>query len=159
MSQQILVPLKRDDRVEEIIPYIEEIAKKGSMVVFLIPYPVNGFLWPPVDPGIRATLAARKILERYYTWEEQERLAENKVFLAREALHKRGVEVSTHLYADRLKRLVENYIRDGKVHLIMMRARSGLSVRRLLGRTTPPSRLFKRHSPSPVLVLHPSHVF
>ncbi len=158
MAQQILVPLKRDDRVEEIIPYIEEIAKKGSMVVFLIPYPVNGFLWPPVEPRIRATLAARKILERYYTWEEQERLAENKVFLAREALHKRGVEVSTHLYTDRLRRVVESYTRNGDVHLIMMRAGIGLMKRFLYGQI-PIFSLFKRPSFTPVLVFHPSHVF
>lgn len=35
MAKQILVPLKEHDRIEEIIPYIEEVARPGMRVVFL----------------------------------------------------------------------------------------------------------------------------
>ena len=38
MATQILVPLERDDRVEEIIPYIEQVTQPGMEVVFLAPY-------------------------------------------------------------------------------------------------------------------------
>ena len=38
MAPQILVALERDDRVEEIIPYIEQITQPGMEVVFLAPY-------------------------------------------------------------------------------------------------------------------------
>ena len=39
MAGQILIPLRQNDRIEEIIPYIEEIAKQGMRIVFLIRYP------------------------------------------------------------------------------------------------------------------------
>jgi hypothetical protein len=38
MAAQILVPLKEDDRVEEIIPYIQQVTQPGMEVVFLTPY-------------------------------------------------------------------------------------------------------------------------
>ena len=41
MAEQILVPLKRNDRVEEIIPYVESITQPGMQVVFLAPYQVD----------------------------------------------------------------------------------------------------------------------
>jgi len=43
MSKKILVPLKKHDRIEEIVPYLEEVTQPGTNVVFLIHYPVNGF--------------------------------------------------------------------------------------------------------------------
>src|SRR5262249_7034964 len=41
MAAQILVALERDDRVEEIIPYIEQITQPGMEVVFLTPYHID----------------------------------------------------------------------------------------------------------------------
>jgi len=41
MAENILVTLKRGDRVGEIVPYIEEVAKPGTKVVFLMRYPVT----------------------------------------------------------------------------------------------------------------------
>src|SRR5215475_8304661 len=41
MAAQILVALERDDRVEEIIPYIEQITQPGIEVVFLTPYHID----------------------------------------------------------------------------------------------------------------------
>ena len=38
MAQQILVPLKRYDRIGEVIPSISEVARPGTKVVFLVPY-------------------------------------------------------------------------------------------------------------------------
>jgi hypothetical protein len=34
MAEQILVTLKRHDRIEEIIPYLEKVAQPGTTVVF-----------------------------------------------------------------------------------------------------------------------------
>ena len=45
MAAKILVPLKKHDRVEEIVPYIEKVAEPGASVVFLVHHPVNGFKW------------------------------------------------------------------------------------------------------------------
>ena len=42
---KILVPLKRHDQIEEIMPYIEKVAEPGAGVVFLVHHPVSGFKW------------------------------------------------------------------------------------------------------------------
>jgi hypothetical protein len=43
MAREILLLLNRNDRVEDVIPSLEELAQPGTKVVFLIPYPVNDF--------------------------------------------------------------------------------------------------------------------
>jgi hypothetical protein len=43
MAEKILVPLKRHDRVEEMIPYIEKVTQPGTSVVFLVHHPASGF--------------------------------------------------------------------------------------------------------------------
>jgi hypothetical protein len=43
MAEQILVPLKRNDRVEEMIPYIEKVTRLGMGVVFLAPLSHGSF--------------------------------------------------------------------------------------------------------------------
>lgn len=40
MAAKILVPLKRHDRIEAIIPYIAQVTQPGMRVVFLIHHPV-----------------------------------------------------------------------------------------------------------------------
>ena len=37
MNKKILVPLKQNDLSEEMIPYIEKVARRGVNVVFLVP--------------------------------------------------------------------------------------------------------------------------
>lgn len=159
MAREILVPLNRHDRIEEIIPYLKELAKPGMRVVFLIPYPVELWLWlwdhwVTTESPREATLAGRKIMDRY-SWEKQRGLAEQKVFLARETLHKRGVEVAVDVYTGSLRGVVGDYTANGDVHLIMMRADRGRPMMRLLRRISVPFGLFKRPSFSPVLLLHP----
>ena len=43
MNKKILVPLGRYDRSEEMIPYIENVARPGMKVVFLMRYRWMGF--------------------------------------------------------------------------------------------------------------------
>lgn len=43
MATQILVPLTRHDRIEEIIPYVDDIAQPGIKVVFFVRWGVHDF--------------------------------------------------------------------------------------------------------------------
>ncbi len=130
MAGKILVALKRNDRLEEIIPYIEKIAQPGMKVVFLLRYPVAGdFLWlgdhcVTTESPREAMLAGRRIMQRY-SWEVQRALAEQKVLIAREALRRKEIEVAVEIYTDSLRRVVRHYTATGDVHLIMMGAGSG----------------------------------
>ena len=45
MAGQILVPFNSHLRVEDIISVIEEAAKPGMRVVFLVRYPVDPWVW------------------------------------------------------------------------------------------------------------------
>lgn len=156
MAGQILVPLKRNDRIEDVIPYIEDVAKPGMRVSFFIPYPVEPWLWlrdhwVTTESPREAILAGRKITESY-SWDMQRGLAERKVVLARQALHKKGVEVTVDVYTGSLKRVVESYLSNGDVQLIVMRARS--RIMSFLYGAIPLFGLFKRPSFSPVLLVH-----
>jgi hypothetical protein len=68
--QQILVPVKRRDRIEEIVPHIEKVAEPGGSVVFLIHHPVSGFKWLQAycgiaQCGLEKTLAVKRMIESY----------------------------------------------------------------------------------------------
>ncbi|MFQ5849221.1 MAG: hypothetical protein ACE5JU_01375 [Candidatus Binatia bacterium] len=149
MAKQILFPVKGRDRIEEVIPYIEEVAKPGMRVVFLIPYPVDGFLaslqdhWITMESRVKTAEMAEKVAKNY-SWEKQRRLAEEKVVLAREALQKRGVEVTVDLYTDRLNRVVGSYTRNGETHLVMKRGGISLQILKFLQGTIGLFGLLKR---------------
>lgn len=124
MKGKILVALKRYDRVEDFLPYLEQLAESGSRVSFLIPYPVNLWLylrdlWVTTESRTHAMQEGRDILERY-SWESQRRLADQEVLPVREALEKNGVEVSVHLYSGTLKAAVAHYTATADVRWILL---------------------------------------
>ena len=160
MAGHILVPLKRCDRVEEIIPYLEKVAKPGMRVVFLVPYPIQlGSYyrdhWITTESPTKAMLEGRKIVERY-SWELQRGLAEQRISSVREVLAPMGIEVTTDFYTGSLRRVVEDYCASRDVHLIMMKAGSDYPIVRLLSWISTGFGLFKRPRPAPVLLLHPN---
>jgi hypothetical protein len=61
MKKLILVPLKRNDRAEDLMPYVEEVVRPGMKAVFMVPYPVDGFRWSHEEIG-------RKAIERRKCW-------------------------------------------------------------------------------------------
>ncbi len=156
MAKQILVPISRNDRVKEMIPYVERVAHPGMKVVFLLRYPVDGF-----DGYIRAGMATgetgipnpekvRKIGERY-SMDSQQQMARQKVFPACDALQKKGAEVTVAVYTGSLKDAVKSYTAKGDVHLILQRAGIGHLVSRFFNDTISVLRSVKRPSSSPTL--------
>ena len=63
MNKKILVPLGQYDRSEEMIPYIEKVARPGMKVVFLVRYPVDGFIWAKEEYGMKAALEGEEVGE------------------------------------------------------------------------------------------------
>jgi hypothetical protein len=83
MAGQILVPFNSHFRVEDIISVIEEAAKPGMRVVFLVRYPVDPWVWfrdhwVTTESSRNAMLAGGKVMEKY-SWEGQRALAEEMV--------------------------------------------------------------------------------
>lgn len=160
MAKQILVPLKRKDRIEEIIPCVGRIAQPGMKVVFLFRYPLDGFGgylragMATGETGVLNPTLVRKIGESF-TWEGQLRLAEERVLPACEALQKKGAKVSVDFHTGSWKKAVPGYALKGDVHLIMTRAGTGLGIKKFLHDLVSTFGLVKQPSSSPMRVVHP----
>jgi len=160
MKSKILIFLKRRDRVEQILPCVEKLARPGMKVIFLIPYPQELWLWARdyrvvTESPWEAILAGKKILEGY-SWELQKRLTEQRFSPALKALRKKGIDVEIDLDTSSLRRVVYDSAVNRDVHLIVIRA----WIRYLLGRFWRETiRLFvslRRPEPAPVLLIHTS---
>ena len=118
MTGQILVPLRRGDRIEDAIPYLEQIACPGCRVILLIHYSVEGLDWfqsKSTTPVI----------------EEQKPVGERQTFLALEPLRERGVTVALDIYAGPLRKVVKQYTLRGDIDLVMIVAGSRSRIGRL----------------------------
>jgi hypothetical protein len=154
MNKKILVPLAQNDRAEEMIPYVERVARPGMNVVFLVRYPVNGFVWAKEEYGMRAALKARELVN-FYSWENNLENAKRKLSHACEALSAKGVETTVDVYAGSLKKAVRSHTINGDVHLIMTRAGIMERIAGLLNGSSSLFELFKRPTVSTVLLTHP----
>ncbi len=154
MSEQILVPMTRNDRAEDLIPYVEKVARPGMKVVFMVPYPVEGLCWSNEEFGRRA-IEAGKRLARYYTWEANLQKARERIEPASKILPAKGVEVTVNLYAGSLRNAVHDYAAKGDIHLILTRAGIAQRIAGFLNGRNSLSDLLKRPALSPVLLIHP----
>jgi hypothetical protein len=154
MNKQILVPMKRNDRAEEMIPYIEKVAWPGMKVVFLMRYPLGGIKWPTKEPDTETASEINELLD-YYSWEGNLQRAEQKVSSACAALRTKDVEVTVDVYAGSLKKAVRSHTLNGDVHLIMTRAGIGQRIAGFLNGSSSLFDLFKRPTVSTVLLIHP----
>ena len=154
MNKKILVPLAQNDRTEEMIPYVEKVARPGTKIVFLVRYPVGGIKWPTKEPDTETTSEVNELLD-YYSWEANLKRAKAEVAPAVEALGRKGVEVAVDVYAGNLKKAVRSHTSNGDVHLIMTRAAMDNWIGRLLDGAMSIFRSFKRPSSSPVMLINP----
>jgi hypothetical protein len=167
MKKQILVALKNQDRLDQMVPYIEEIAQPGMEVIFLIRFSANGVngSWDKSlsleEVEFAGDLQQSKSMNRKisdtYPLEKQRLLAEQKVFLALEALIRRNVKIDVDVYTGSLSRVVNSYTRKGNVHFIMKRAGGTPGILELLRRTFSIYGWFEQPNMSPVLLLRPDH--
>ena len=144
MSGQILVPFNSHVRVKDIISVIEEAAKPGMRVVFLVRYPVDPWEWfrdhwVTTASARDAVLAGRKVMERY-SWDGQMALAEEMVAPWRSVLQKMGVTATVAVYTGSLSSVVETYSREDEISLVM-RAQNNLPIMGFLRRP-----IVERHS-------------
>ncbi len=131
MAGKILVALNERDRIQEIIPVLEKIAKPGMTVTFLVSYPMDTWAWLRdhwiVTESTRKAVSEGKRILAQYSWDEQRRLAEQKISLAREALEKMGIDVALMLKQG-LRRAVRECVLSEEFQLILMSAGRGDTV-------------------------------
>ncbi|MGE5305318.1 MAG: hypothetical protein ACM3TN_18565 [Alphaproteobacteria bacterium] len=159
MAEKILVPLKRYDRVEEVIPYIEKVTQPGASVVFLIHHPTNNHKWLQaycgiMESGLEKTLAIRRMVESY-SMKMRSQLARQKVFNTCAALHKLGVKVAVEIYTGSLRKTLKSHVLGGDVDLIVMRPGIGNRFMNFLQGVISVRNLIRRTAFVPVFVLNP----
>jgi hypothetical protein len=157
MSEKIAVILKRRDRIEEILPYIVNIARPGMRVLLLVPYPVDSWCylrdhWVNTDSTAAAKSAGREISCRY-AWHIQTEMAERKLAPAAEALRRLQIDVGVRLYTGSLSRAAKACKENGEAHLIMVSLAGDTLWKRLAGKI-PGVGLMGRRRFSPVMLLH-----
>jgi hypothetical protein len=160
MAGQILVPLRRSDRIELFLPYIEQIAQPGLKVVFLVQLGSSGFKelagqLLAIHTGIRSAYLPERICEGDGA-EKRRHLAERQVNAACQSLRERGIKLEVHGYEGSLQRIVRQYLDRENVQLVMMRPSSNwlaASLRKIASVL----RFFTPPSAPPVLLLHPSN--
>ena len=118
MTGQILVPLRRNDRIEDVVPYLEQIARPGSRVILLIHYSVEGLDWLQ-SKSMSSVIKERKLV------------ADKNTFLALEPLRERDVMVALDIYAGPLRKVVKQYTLRGDIDLVMIVAGSRSRIGRL----------------------------
>jgi len=155
MSETILVPIKGRGEIEQIVPYLEKITRPGTRVVFLIRYPADGLNWlaaysGTMETGVQEVLMANTVSERL-AWEEQKRLAEERVFQACKRLRKGGADVDVHVYTGSLRKTLTDRAVYGNSSLILIPAKDG-RLRSLLRGVIGLFSTFKK--PAPAGLLH-----
>jgi hypothetical protein len=131
MQEQILVPLKRHEPVEELVPYLELLAPAGSTVVFLIPITANLFPWWSEALTAPATelkgAMALSVLVSHVARERQLQEALERVEAVRQALEARGVTVQLECFQGRLEKELAR-LHESAIRTLVLQSKS----RRLL---------------------------
>ena len=123
MSRRMLVSMNRNDSLEEIMTYIEELAQPGMKVVFLVQWNRDGFgqlkdVQTGMKPGNETASAGVGTTEAIDL--QQQRLLEEKVFSTSRALRQTGVEIGVDLYTGSWGELMERYKADGEGYILIL---------------------------------------
>ena len=158
MNKKILVPLKKHDCVEEIVPYIEKVAEPGASVVFLVHHPVNGFKWLQAYRGIaqcgwEKQLTVRRMVESYSV-KTRIQLAQRRIFKICAALHDMGLKFTVDVYTGSLRNTLRSYVSDGNAPLLVMQPGFGQRIMSVLHGAVSVSSVFSRSFSSSALLLH-----
>jgi hypothetical protein len=107
VTGQILVPLRKGDRIEDVVFYLEQIARPGCKVTLLIHYSVEGLDWFQ-GQSMPSTVEKEKLV------------GEKNTFLSLHALRERDVTVALDIYAGPLKKVLKQYTLRGDIDLVMI---------------------------------------
>jgi hypothetical protein len=159
MAKKVLVPVNKNDRLEEVIHYIEKVTQPGASVVFLINHPTINHKWLQaycgiIECGLEKTLAIERMVQSY-SMKMRSQLARQKVFNTCAALHKLGVKVAVENYTGGLRKALKSYVLGGDVDLIVMRPGIGNRFMNFLQGVVSICDLTRRSAFSPVFVHNP----
>lgn len=154
MKRQILVPLKGRDHVEEIMPYLEDIAQPDTTIVFLIHFGTNRFTelaaqLLEIQSGMPAKFSSDAGSTQF--------ILTHRVTRAGGELRDRSVNVEVKFYSGQLQRILRQCIEDGAIQTVIMRPRVNRA-RRWVQNLLAALRLAKPSPDIPVVLCHPSNI-
>lgn len=122
MPGQIFVPLGKRDRIEEIIPYLEVLARPSMQVVVLTPYREK-VSWMKVQltamqTGTKA-ITTITALTANTSRQAHLRSVEERIHRGRQELQKKGMTVVIHCYSGPLRNAIAN-LRDADNKMIVL---------------------------------------
>jgi nucleotide-binding universal stress UspA family protein len=159
MAGKILVALNRLERAEEITPYLENLARSGTKVIFLFRYPIEfgPYLrdyWMESESAKKIMLAGRKLIDSY-SWEAQKARAEEKIAATCKVLREKEIVFEAELYTGSLKTRLREHTRAGNVEWIIMPARASLWLARLMAGGAALFGWFRWDRSFPIMLLSP----
>jgi hypothetical protein len=133
MNRHVLVVLRRGDDLDDVLPYVEEIARPGLTITFLIDHSLSGltevlnqaFKTTPVQqlsrtgPDVESPMGTTNGDQQSGTASRQE-------------LRKQGVEIKVRVYTGNLKRILRELMEKECVQTIVMRQHKDHFWRQLL---------------------------
>ena len=124
MAKTILVALSAIDEIDKVTAYLEEVVKPGTKVVFMFPFPLEGWPywrdhWVDTDSTRKAKSDAVEIMRRY-SWQAQSELLRQKISAPCELLKKKDIEVKAGLYSGSLRCLIEQYKLQTDIQFVVM---------------------------------------
>jgi nucleotide-binding universal stress UspA family protein len=158
-KQKILVPLRDHESVELFLPYVQELARPGSTIIFLVPISHSRFsLITDQLLAINTGFSAGSPISR----NEEKLLAsrvssvKQEIFLACVALRENGVKIIVSVFAGSLRKVVRDYAQREDIHLIIMRGRAGNLLTRAARKLGFLANVCRTRALPPVLLFHAS---
>jgi hypothetical protein len=154
MNRQVLVPLKGHDNIEEILPYLEDIARPDMTIIFLVHFGANRFTelagqLLEIQSGTPAKFSSD-------TGVPQSNLT-HRIQRASRELSDRGVHMEVKFYSGRLRPFLRQCIEGDANRPVIMR--SGVNrARRWAQNLFTALRLAKPSPGIPVVLCHPSNI-
>ncbi len=155
MSGQILVPLKKHDRIEEILLYLDVLARPGMKVVFLTPYQEK-VSWMEVQliamqtrTGAITTITA---LKAKASREAHMRWVEERIRPGRQTLEKKGTTVAVQCYNSSLQNALATF-RDTDREMVVLLGERWNIIRKLTGQIGKLCGRFRTDNITPILFL------
>jgi len=151
MSQQLLVPIKSHDRIEDLLPYLEDLARPDMKIVFLVHFGINRFgelagQLLEIQSGLPSSFSSDTVIP-------QSNLA-RRIQLASQKLHVRGTRIDVKFYSGRLRPILRQYSEAKASKLVIMRPGQNRAWR--LCQNLFSALRIARSAPSmPVLLRHP----
>jgi hypothetical protein len=160
MPVQVFVPLRKYDSIEEIISYINVLARPGMTIVFLVKYRLE-VSWMHIQltamqAGLKPTTAFETVAANV-SRERQLRWVQEKIYPAEAALRSKGVSLVVQTYTGSLRTTLAS-LRESQNPIVVLSAPSKI-VSRIISRLknlTPRSR---NSDGGPVVFFRPSRQY